>query len=444
MSRRSPITWPVPTPWFAGLLALTGFGLFAWPGHSWSTFWVIDAVLLAVFVADAALCVSPRSIGVIREVAESVRVGEDTPLAWVIENRGSRSCRATVTDALWPSLGAGRRSASVSIGSHERLRVRTELTPARRGRFPFDDVTVRVMGPLRMALRQATSVVPGAIRVMPAYPSRDAVRRRTHLPRVPDVGLRSLRRVGAGTEFDQLRDYRHGDEFRRIDWSSTMRLQRPIVKQHRVERNQTVVIMLDNGRMMAGTVGEVARVEHAMDAALGLADAAIRMSDRVGVVCFDRQVRSLVAASSSRSHLGRVSEAMFLLEPDLAESAYTAAFSYAASRFRRRSLYVVLTDLAEATVEQALLPALSILIRTHLVVVAAVRDPVVSAWAHDSGVEWPSDVFRSAAAIASLHQRERAAARLRSVGAIVIDAEPGRLAVDVVDTYLDLKASGRL
>jgi len=295
-----------------------------------------------------------------------------------------------------------------------------------------------------LAYRQSARSVPDVLRVLPAYPSRDAVRRRVRIPRVPDVGLRSIRRVGGGTEFDQLREYRPDDEFRRIDWASTVRMQRPIVKQYRTERNQTVVVLLDNGRMMAGTVGDVARVEHAMDAALGLTDAAIHLGDRVGLVCFDRQVRTLVAASSSASQMMRVAEAMYFLEPELSESAYTAAFSYAAARFRRRSLYVVLTDLAEATVAQTLLPAMRILVRTHVVVVAAVRDPVVDGWAKSGEHTWPSEVYRTAAAISAGHQRERAAAMLRSTGAIVVDAVPGRLAIDLVETYLDLKASGRL
>jgi uncharacterized protein (DUF58 family) len=281
---------------------------------------------------------------------------------------------------------------------------------------------------------------------MPAYPSRDEVRRRTRVPRVPDGGVRSIRIPGAGTEFDQLRDYRPGDDFRRVDWSSTMRLQRPIVKQYRTERNQTVIVLLDNGRLMAASVGGVARVEHAMDAALGLTEASVHVGDRVGLVCFDRQVRSVLAPSAGRNQLGRVAEAMYLLEPDLAESAYTAAFSLAASRFRRRALYVVLTDLDHTTVGQVLVPALTILVRTHLVVVGSVRDPVVGGWARGDGSEtrWPSEAFRSAAAVAALHRRERAAARLRASGAIVVDAEPGRLAVDLVDTYLTLKATGRL
>jgi uncharacterized protein (DUF58 family) len=136
---------------------------------------------------------------------------------------------------------------------------------------------------------------------------------------------------------------------------------------------------------------------------------------------------------------------MFILEPELVESAYIAAFSVAAQRFRRRSLYVVLTDLVEATVEQALLPALPILTRKHVVVVAAVQDPTVAAWAHVTEPhQWPSEAYRQAAAVAALDRRATAVARLGSAGAIVIDAAPGRLGVELVDKYLELKASARL
>jgi uncharacterized protein (DUF58 family) len=263
------------------------------------------------------------------------------------------------------------------------------------------------------------------------------------VPRVLD-GSRTVRRAGAGAEFDQLRDYVPDDEIRRVDWAATLRLQRPIVKQYRAERNQNVVLLLDNGRVMAGTVGGVPRVEHAMDAALAVTHMAARLGDRVGLLTFDRQVRSIVVPDNGRSQLGRVAEAMYLLEPDLAESAYTAAFSAAAARFRRRSLYVVLTDLAEATVEQALLPALPILTRRHLVVVAGVEDPDVAGWARDRDVESAGEAYRQAAAVASLSRRQRAVARLHGAGAVVIDAEPGRLGIELVDTYLALKASGRL
>ena len=109
---------------------------------------------------------------------------------------------------------------------------------------------------------------------MPAYPSRDLIQRRMRIPRVLEVGLRSIRVSGGGTDFDQLRDYRPDDEFKRINWAATVCLGRPIVQQYRAERNQNLVLLLDNGRVMAGTVGGVPRVEHAMDAVLGVVQAA--------------------------------------------------------------------------------------------------------------------------------------------------------------------------
>ena len=135
---------------------------------------------------------------------------------------------------------------------------------------------------------------------------------------------------------------------------------------------------------------------------------------------------------------------MYLLEPELSESAYLPAFTYATARFRRRSLYVVLTDLVESAVDEAILPALPILSKRHLVVVAAVQDPLVQQWAAGGAHVTAADAFRQAAAVALLQQRRRSSARLAAAGAIVVDAAPGRLASELVDTYLELKASGRL
>ncbi|CAB4363409.1 unannotated protein [freshwater metagenome] len=441
---KSRVAYPVPTVWFAALAALSGLAFFAWSGRSWAALVVVEVGLLCVLLIDTLVCVAPRRIEVLRDVPQTVTMGEQVTLHWQVDNGSRRLARVTVTDALWPSLQADRRRVSASLHSGGRLKAQTHLRPTRRGIFPLQDVTVRVEGPLRMVSRQASRGVPGVLQVMPAYPSREEVQRRMRVPRVLEVGSRSIRTSGGGKEFDQLRDFRPDDEFRRIDWAATVRLQRPIVKQYRTERNQNVVVLLDNGRVMAGTVGGVPRVEHGMDAVLAMVHAATRVGDRVGMVAFDRQVRSVLVPAAGKGQLGRAAAAMFMLEPDYSESAYRDAFNFAAAKFRRRSLYIVITDLVEAAVEQALLPALPILTRRHLVVIAAVQDPAVQAWAAGGAHEWAGDAFREAAAVNQLHQRSRAVARLRAAGATVIDAAPGRLAMELVDAYLEIKASGRL
>lgn len=438
------LTVPVPTWRLAVLLAASGLALLVVPVGSWAVFWAVEIVVVAVFLADAFAGRAPHTIGVARELPGALRVGDEATMAWTIDNRGRSAVRVTVSDALWPSLTASRRRIDARLPPGGRLRATATLHPTRRGRFPLDDVGVRVRSPLGLAVRHQTRVVEGVVRVYPAFPSRDAVHLRLRQVRTPDAA-QLLRSRGGTTEFHQLREYTPDDEFRQIDWAATARAQRPIVRDHRIERDQTVMILLDNGRVMAGSVGGVPRVEHAMDAVLGLTAIATQLGDRVGLMSFDSQVRSLVVPSASHVQRSRVAEAMYLLDAELAESAYGPAFAYATAHIRRRALYVVLTDLAEAVVADQLVPPLQTLVRTHLVMVAAVEDPVVATWSRDfAGVEPVEGAYRAAAAVAALESRRRAAATLRAAGAIVVDAQPGRLATAIVDEYLTLKTTGRL
>jgi uncharacterized protein (DUF58 family) len=317
------------------------------------------------------------------------------------------------------------------------------IHPARRGRFTPTVLTLRVDGPLGLAARQSALAVPGTLRVHPSFRSKDEAELRIRKARVLEVGLRSAQGLGGGTEFDQLREYSVDDEFRRVDWAATARAGKPIVRTYRAERNQTVLVLLDNGRVMAGRVDGVPRVEHAMDAVMMLTAVATGLGDRCGVVAFDRTVRAAVPPSSARTQLGRVVEALYDLEPALIESDYAGAFAETLGRFRRRTLLVVLTDLVGPAVEEWLVPALPLVLRDHVVVVGAVRDPDVARWATATPGD-VSDAYRRAAAVAALDERRRTVARLRGLGATVVDAAPGTLATALADTYLRVKATGRL
>ncbi len=447
---------PVPTGVVAVVIALVAVPLALLRVDDWRVLVAALAGLLVLVAGDAIATPSPNLVEVTRELPASLSLGESTAVTWTVRNRSSRRMRLTVADSIWPSLDATRRSSRFVLEARRQHRFGATMRPTRRGRFPFGAITLRIASPLRLVSLQQTRDVPGTLAVLPAHPSRDLLGTRMRVP--PDTGLRAVRTRGTGTDFDQLREYRPGDDIRRVDWAATARQQRAIVRDYRAERNQHVVALLDNGRVMAGSVAGVPRVEHAMDAVLGLTTVAQHLGDNVGLVTFDQQVRGIVPPSNRSGQFARVAEAMYLLDSQYAESAYRAAFTLAASRFRRRSLLVVFTDLVESVVDDNLLPALRTLTRTHLVMVAAVRDPDVVDWSaamatarSDGGISegGPVEVdasaaYRSAAAVAALDGRDRATALLAAAGAIVVDAEPGRLAVEVVDRYLELKAKGRL
>ena len=412
-------------------------------GHFWLDLLVAVGVLAGIGVVDFALTTAPGRVGVEREAPAVVVLGQSAPVTWQFTNPTNGPLRIAFADELAPSLHADTRRATLTLTPRGRATVRTPIHPTRRGRFTPTALTVRVLGPLGLVGRQRTRALPSTIRVHPPFRSKDEAELRINKARLLEVGLRSAQGRGGGTEFEQLREYGPDDEFRRLDWSATARAGKPIVRTYRAERNQTVLVMLDAGRLMAARVDDVPRLEHAMDAALMLTTVATRLGDKCGLLVFDATVGHVLAPSKARAQAGAVTEALFDLEAQLVETDYRSAFVAAIARFRRRALLVLLTELVEQAAEESLVPALPLITRSHVVVIGAVRDPEVERWAVERGDD-PEVVYRRAAALAALAERERVAARLRALGATVIDAAPGRLSGDLADTYLRLKAVGRL
>ncbi|MEY2463062.1 MAG: hypothetical protein QOH64_1200, partial [Acidimicrobiaceae bacterium] len=369
----------------------------------------LNLVLLALVVVDWSLAPAPGRVVVERTLPPVLTLDHTGNVSWSVVNPTNRSLRVAVADQLAPSLHASQRRVSATVPPGGSATIHTTITPSRRGRFAVSDIAVRVDGPLGLAGRQRTRSVPAVLRVHPPFRSKDEAELRIRKARILEIGLRSAQGRGGGTEFEQLREYGADDEFRRVDWAATARSNKPIVRTYRAERNQTVVVLLDNGRVMAGRVEDVPRVEHAMDATLMLATVATRLGDRCGLVVFDANVRAIIEPSKARSQVGRVTEVLYDLQPELVETDYRGAFAATVARFRRRAMLVLLTELNEQAADEFLFPALPLVVRSHVVVVGAVRDPEVERWAVDPAGDDVEAVYRRAAAIDALAERSRVA-----------------------------------
>lgn len=436
--------WGQPALTGRAALVVAGAGLLlaAWPLGTGLGAVVLTVMVAGLLATDLALAPRPATVGVARSLPAVVGLGAAATLSWTVHNPCSRSLVVRLADELAPSLGASTRRARVRVPPGRSVTLRVTLVPTRRGRFAPSELVVRVEGPLGLTARQARRHLPGELRVYPSFGSRRQADLSIDRARILEVGLRSARARGGGTEFEQLREYGVDDDSRRIDWAATARTDRPIVRTYRAERNQRVVCLLDNGRTMAGQVEGVARVEHAIDAVMMLTSVAARMGDMPGLVAFDHAVRAVVPPRSGKAQLARVTEALYDLAPQLSQSDYRGAFTEVLARFQRRAMLCLVTELDEALVD-TLLPSLPLIARTHLLVVAAVQDPAVVRWAS----EVPADIeatYRGAAAISALARRRQLGALLQARGAIVVDDVPGVVGPALTDAYLRVKATGRL
>lgn len=441
-------------------------------------------VVVAACALDVTLAASPRAVAVRRTVPGSVRRGTPARSELVLTNEAPRRLRALVRDAWPPSVvvdppsrtaggpvvaDSGRHRVDLPPG--ESARVRTPLLPTRRGERTAGPVTIRSYGPLGLAARQASLPVPGRVRVLPEFASR------RHLPsrlaRLREMDGRAAVQVrGEGTEFDSLREYVVGDDVRSIDWRATARRRDVVVRTWRPERDRRVVVVLDTGRTSAARIGDAdvvpggddapagtdegtpatpdaeaptvggTRLEASLEAALLLSALADRAGDRVQVLAYDRTLRARVAGASGPRLLPALAEGLATVEPTLLETDWTGLVSQVRTQVTQRALVVLLTTLDPAAVETGLLPVVDRLTRTHQVVVAAVADADLARLRADRTTS--TAVYDAAAAARADLERSAVAAVLRQRGAEVVEALPDDLAPRLADTYLALKAAGRL
>ncbi|WP_329145208.1 DUF58 domain-containing protein [Streptomyces niveus] len=430
----------------AALLAALGslpVGLLA---PSWTGMLAVNAPLSLAILCDYCLAAPVRTLRFTRSGDTSVRLGESAEVQLTVTNPARRTLRAHIRDA-WPPSSwptgteqtASRHELTVPPG--ERRRLATLLRPTRRGDRHTERVTVRSFGPLGLAARQGNHDVPWTVRVLPPFTSRKHLPSRLARLRELD-GRTSVLTRGEGTEFDSLRPYVPGDDTRSIDWRATARQSAVAIRTWRPERDRHILVVLDTGRTSAGRVGDVPRLDAAMDATLLLTALAARAGDRVDLLAYDRRTRAQVRGRSASDVLPAMVNALSTLEPELVETDARGLAATVLKSAPRRSLVVLLTSLETAPVEEGLLPVLPQLTQRHTVLVASVADPHAQAMSTARGSV--DAVYEAATGGQAQSQRRRTSEKLQRYGVTVVDAVPDSLAPALADAYLALKAAGRL
>jgi uncharacterized protein (DUF58 family) len=394
---------------------------------------VFTASLLLVLIGacgiDAWLLRRSRSTGV-RSLSETVPLMATTPFSVTVSTEGP----ADVQRLRQPSPPEVRFVPDESDGSV----LSGEMSGRHRGSYSVGPAVVRVCGPLGLASRDVGVDLSGPVRVIPDLPRA----RRLAAARRRGGGLsdgRVRNRLGVGTDFEAIRDYSPDDDIRQVNWVASARTGRPMSNQYRIDENRDVVCLIDMGRLMASPVGEVNRLDVALDAMTILCVEAEESQDRVGAIAFSSDVHRQL--SPRRYGTAAIVDALYDLETSEVESDYERAF-IAVGR-HKRALVVLFSDLVDESAARALLAACPILTRRHALMVVSCRDPDLERAINTVPTD-TYDVLRTSIVIDLVHTKDRVRHQLESMGVVVVEADAERLGSACVRAYLALKARARL
>jgi uncharacterized protein (DUF58 family) len=355
-----------------------------------------------------------------------------------IQNRGSTAVECTLVDEVPAELRAQPPVVRMSVNVGGEAAVAYELTPRDRGDIRVKKLYARYGSRLQLAQRWAVADLEQTVRV---YPNFERAKGNTiYLTRSRRIELekRLLRRRGQGREFESLREYQEGDEFRDICWTATARRGKLVTKVHQIERSQAVWIVLDSGRLMRIRSGGFSKLDYCVDAALSLAGLAMYSGDRVGLLAYGRKVNQRVGVGAGATQLRELVEQLAVVQAEAAEADHLRVASALLSTQKRRALIVWLTDLAETAMTPEVIEAASHTLSRHLLLFVVMGDAALGqvAATRAQNVE---GMYRSAAAQELVYRRELLLGKLRERGALALEVAPGRLSPTLLNQYLSVK-----
>lgn len=364
---------------------------------------------------------------------DEVFVGEDTSLHLTVtpapEGLGARID--------WPEGLAGPEDIAFDIAGGEG-RADVPVSAKRRGHWKLARLWLR--WPSRLGLFEFVPevAVEASIRVVPNI---RLVQSGAITAQVSSTlyGTKENRAIGEGTEFHQLRDFVSGMDVKTIDWKRSAHRHALVAKELHAERNHRVVVALDNGYLMREEIAGLARIDHAINAALATAWAAAIGGDLVGFFSYDVRPRLYAAPEPGRVAFARLRARTADMAYVSRSTNHTLALTELGARSPKRSLIIVFTEFVDTVSAELMLENIAVLAKRHLIIFVTLRDPDMEARVARA----PDDMDAVAELVAagqSIAERNLVLARLARMGVTVVDAEPGKVTAKLVSTYLDIKA----
>ena len=426
--------------WFCWLSLILAVGV-SLDSSLLKTAGIASAVFLSIIMIDGLILLRRQLPTLQRHCTHSMALGIKTVVVIRLHNSTLGHMQLVCHDNLPDVLQTRQLPQSCTIAAGTWAELSYEVLPTRRGEYAFAQVQGRLSSRLGFWWRQWSQNIPQTVRVYPDFKAltRYALLATDH--RLSQIGVLRRRRRGSGSDFRQLREYREGDAQRQIDWKATSRLRKLISREYQDERDQQIVFLLDCGRKMSTQDGDLSHLDHTLNAALLLSYVAIRQGDAVGLMTMSGPERWL-APRKTTDTIHQLLNQVFDLQPSFKTSDYRQTAQRLMQHLKKRALVVILTNLRDED-DEALSEAVTVLQRHHLVLVASLRENFLT-----QTITQPVDnldqALLHAAAADYLQRRQRARDLLQARRVLCIEEEPERLAMALVNGYIDLKRSGRL
>ena len=397
-------------------------------------------MLLFIALLIDALLVFSKKKGFLaeRQMSDRFSIGDLNKVKLVFTNLYSFPVRISVIDELPFQFQERKWMRKLHLGVNEQKELEYTLRPTSRGEYQFHDINVFVHGPLQLVKRRYIFNRERTIKVYPSYMQMRRYQLLAVSNRLQEIGVKRIRRLGHSMEFEQIKEYVRGDDYRTINWKATARKESLMVNNYTDERSQQIYCLINKGRVMKMPFDGMTLLDYAVNASLVLANVALVKQDKAGLITFSENLDTFLVADKKPTQMNLVLEALYRQQTRFLEPDYEKLFSLIRNSITNRSLLVLFTNFESLEGLQREMPALKKIAHYHLLLVVFFQNTELKHIIENKANSL-EDIYIKTIAEKFAFEKKLMVKELQMNGIPSILTTPENLTVNTINKYLELK-----
>jgi uncharacterized protein (DUF58 family) len=399
---------------------------------------VLICLIIAILV-DALLLYSKKNgVQANRVLQDRFSNGDDNKISIHLENSYGFAINCRIIDELpfqfqersWERHTVVKRAATQEVPYI--------VTPHERGEYHFGDIHVFVTSPLGVISRKYTFPCETVVKVYPSFFQMRRYQLLAAANRLQEVGVKRTRRLGHSLEFEQIKEYVRGDDYRTINWKATARREGLMVNNYTDERSQQIYCIINKGRIMKMPFGGLTLLDYAINASLVLSNVALMRQDKAGLITYAEKLDTFLPADKKASQLNLILESLYKQTTNFMEPDLEKLFAAIRNRITQRSLLVLFTNYESMESLHRDLPSLKRIAHYHLLLIVFFENTELHQLIN-SDAKNTEDIYIKTIAEKYNHEKRLMVKELQMNGISAVLTQPQNLTINAINKYLELK-----
>ena len=318
-----------------------------------------------------------------------------------------------------------------------------EVRPVTRGEYHFGALNIIINTPLSLLSKRFIFDENAMVKVYPSFIEMRKFELLAISNRLTEIGIKKIRKIGHQMEFDQIRDYITGDDYRTINWKATARKGHLMVNQYQDEKSQQVYSLIDMGRNMQMPFEGMTLLDYAINTSLVLSNISMLKHDKAGLITFSNKIHSMIPAAKNGRHMQAIMEILYNQQTNFKEQNLEILYAQIRRKITHRSLLILYTNFQSLSSARRQIPFLQALAKTHLLVVVFFKNTEVSKIT-EKPVHSVEDIYIKTIAEKFIYDKKLIVKELNQHGIQTVLTTPGDLTVKTLNKYLEIKSRGIL